>query len=350
MNLFRHIDRSRFDFDFLYYTQEKTAYDDEIEALGGRILRITPTSPPGFERRIKKMLKAAGPYDVVHSHTMFNSGVVLYAAARAGVKKRIAHAHSSGDKDGRGRKFYRAVMRRLILRYANEYIACSRQAGNYLFGKKHFSKQGFVLKNALDFSAYLPGAADDRIRTDYRKALGIDPCFSTVVTHIGRFDPVKNHRFILELACAMCRGNDSLRFLLAGDGPLLGEVQNFIAENGLDGRVLPLGVVEDIPALIKSSDCVILPSLYEGLGLAALEAQACGVPCVASAGVPEEADLKLGLFKRLPLSGGDTWPDEIYRSAVLRRPPAEDIRRNLQTAGYDIRETAEYLSRLYEKK
>lgn len=350
MNLYRYIDRNRFDFDFLYYTEDKTAYDDEIEALGARILRIAPPGQNGFVRRVKKVLNKYGPYDVVHSHTLFNSGLILWAAKRAGIGKRIAHSHSAGDEDGPGRNFYRAAMRASIAKNATEYLACSRAAGAYLFGEKRFEKKGFILKNALDFSSFLPQNGDAETKARFMKNIGFDSAFTTVVTHIGRYYGVKNHRFTLHLAKEMCRNNDRLLFLLAGDGPLFEKIQAEITENGLKGRVLQLGVIQDICSLIKSSDCVILPSLYEGLGLAAVEAQACGVPCVASDALPKEADLKLGLLKKLPLSDEKAWPDEIYKSAVLRSPPPEEIAAHIQTAGYDIRETAEYLSRLYEKE
>lgn len=327
MNYYRHIDRSKVQFDFLVHRSEKADYDDEIKNLGGKIHYFSPitiSSMPGYPSKMKQFLLEHPEYKIVHSHLDALSALPLNGANRAGVPVRIAHSHVNGfSKDSK--YILRQIMKQKILKYATDLFACSKSAGDFMFGK---NSGHTVMKNAIDISKY---AFSQVTRDDARKELGLDGRF--VVGHVGRFAHPKNHSFLIDIFYEVVKKKENATLLLVGTGELEDQVKSKVEERGLSKKVLFLGVRSDISDLMQAMDVFVLPSHYEGLGIVAVEAQAAALPCVLSNAVSNEAEIAPGLVKFLDIESGEgDWVD-----AILGAARGAHIERSYFTnAGYDI--------------
>jgi glycosyltransferase involved in cell wall biosynthesis len=302
MHILRHIDRDRFQMDFLVHTTEPCAYDDEIRALGSKIIPcLHPWQPWLYARNFKRILRQYGPYDIVHSHVERFSGYVLRLAQQAGVPVRIAHSHNDTSslqaKAGWDRRLYLALTKRWIARYATLGLGCSRKAAASLFGSTWEADPRWrVLYYGID----LTPVQIDAIAT--RAELGI-PADAFVIGHVGRFDPQKNHKFLVDIAVEVVKQEPMARLLLVGQGSLRPEIEQKVVRIGLADRTIFAGVRPDVPRLMQSAmDVFLLPSLHEGLPLVLLEAQAAGLPCIFSNVITEEVDAVKPLVQRLSLS------------------------------------------------
>jgi|HubBroStandDraft_1064217.scaffolds.fasta_scaffold15798_2 glycosyltransferase involved in cell wall biosynthesis len=303
LNVARHIDRDRFQFDFCTFGSQPGLQAVEAEKLGSKVLRCPKGSNPWkFRNRFRRILREGG-YDVVHSHVHLFSGAILRWANAEGVPVRIAHSHTSQDDKPNtlARQCYRSVMKSWIYRYATHGLAASRLAAAALFGENWQTDCRFrVLYYGVDLDAFRQPFVRDEVRSE----LGI-PLDALVVGHVGRFVPAKNHRFLLEIASEIVRSRPEIHFLSIGDGPLRPEIEARAKAMGLEGKILFAGTRSDVPRLMRGSiDLFIFPSLYEGFGLSVLEAQAAGLRCLVSDAVPDEVGLSPESVEFLPASGG----------------------------------------------
>lgn len=342
MNAFRHIDRRRCHFDVAVAAADPCHYDEEFRELGGRIFRHPAPGRDlrGFLAAFGRTLEQGGPYQAVHSHVHHFSGVVLWMARRAGVPVRLAHSHSTrdGQINGPARRAYRWAMRRLILGCATHLAGASLAAARALFGDQADRDPRFsVLPNAIELDPYR--GLDEG---------GTPPEAGLAIGHVGRFEQPKNHAFLLEVMVEVVRRMPEARLMLVGGGRLQAEVEERVRRLGIRERVSLLGVRRDVPELLAKMHVFAFPSLYEGLGMAVVEAQAAGLNCVVSPAVPQEADLGLGLFHRTPLEAGAAeWARRLVESAEKPRPAWSVRERVLAQAGYDIRSTAALMERVY---
>jgi glycosyltransferase involved in cell wall biosynthesis len=303
MQVLRGLDRTRFRFDFLVHSPLCGYYDDEIVALGGRVLYCVGTSRPWkYGINFLKIIQEKGPYDVIHSHLHFFSGYVLWLANLAGIPRRIAHSHTTHD--GRAnvlsRHIYRSMMRYLLCKYATMGLGVSPNACNALFGPNwETDSRHRVLFCGIDIQPFLRAPQAGVMR----RMLCL-PQEAFVVGHVGRFAPEKNHMFLLEIASAVLHKRTDVWFLLVGDGPLRSVVEQKTRDLGIAHRFVFTGNHADVPDLMAAMNAFVLPSLYEGLSNVLIEAQAAGVPCVVSEAIPKEADVVPGAIVRLPLKGG----------------------------------------------
>lgn len=340
MSIYRRLDRSNFQFDFAVNTEEPCEFDSEIRALGGRVFGHPAPAEAGFRRwgkAFERTLREHGPYTAVHSHIHFFSGYALETARKAGIPRRLAHSHSSQDgrADSLRRCAYRLWMRRLIRDHATHMLGCSRAACESLYGPSCWRDSRVrVFPNAIDPSSFEFISPD---RCSLRKRLSL-PAEGFLVGHVGRFHPVKNHRRLLDIFGAVRERRPEAHLVLAGEGPLRPEIESLIREKELENAVHLLGLRDDVPVVLGALDVFVFPSLYEGLPIALLEAQAAGLPCVVSDTVPPEADVKMGLVRFVNLKSSDkTWADQVMiglKSAGVAWP---DRKEALQVAGYDIR-------------
>jgi len=349
MNVYRHIDRSRYEFHFGVQTEEKAFYDDEIASLGGTIVRH-PHPKNGlwnFRRALAATLRDYGPYDAVHSHIYGFSGYVLKVAKELGIPVRISHSHNTNDSKRSSwiRKLYSAHMRRLIHSHSTGMLGCSNEACESLFGTGCWSdKRVTVFPNAINPLEYarLPSS-----RKKAREDLGL-PLNRLMVGHIGRFSPQKNHVFLLERFAEFLNIRPEAHLLLIGEGPLRAQMEAKAAELGLTEYVSFLGMRKDVPALMAAMDLFLLPSFYEGLGIVLIEAQAAGVPCLVSDRVPKEADLGIGLVQRLPLEQAGDWTGRMLNMAAPDISPDWETRfQAIRDRGYDIGLSVRQLERMY---
>jgi glycosyltransferase involved in cell wall biosynthesis len=321
MQVLRTIDRARYRMDFLTVSGGPGVHDDEIRALGSRVMECPGrTLPWRFVRRFNALLRQHGPYDVVHSHVHYHSGLVLRCAARCGVPGRIAHSRNDVRVFEVGRpwprRLYVRLMKRWIRRYATFRVAISRAAADDLFdGAWHDDPAFRMVFSGRDFAPY--GVRHDRAAL--RASLGL-PEGALVIGHIGRFHLRKNHDFIVEVAAAALGREARARLLLVGDGPEQARIEARLRAAGLAARVVLTGARDDIPALLQAMDVFIFPSHHEGLGLVVVEAQAAGLCCVIADTLPEEIDVVPELIRRLPLGApAGEWAARLL--ALAGRPP-----------------------------
>lgn len=345
MNLYRKMDRTKVQFDFLTHRNDPCAYDEEILTLGGRLFyvpSIGSTNPITFVKQVKRVIQEKGPFAAVHAHTDFQSGFIALAARLAGVPVRICHSHSTS---WRGRSSRLAgmqlfVFRRMITANATALCACGEEAGRFLFGKE---KDVHLLPNGIDLDLFAGGRADTESEKRKRGIAG----GRLAIGHIGRFTEEKNHQFLLRLAADMKERGIGFQLILAGDGPLRIDMEKLAEKLGLDD-VRFIGVEERVHDLLKTLDVFVMPSLYEGLPVTLVEAQASGVPCVISDGITEEADAGLGLVSRLSLKEPpEQWAAAILRAAETPVPDKTRIKETLGRLGYDAGENAGAVMKLY---
>jgi len=315
MHVLRNIDRRKFKMDFLVHTTRACAYDEEIRASGSRIIACTqPSRPLRYARNFRRILHEHGPYDVIHSHVHHFSGYVLWLASQAQVPIRIAHSHSDTSRLQAGskplRQLYLKLMKRLIVNHATVGLAASQTAAAALFGPNWKPDIRWrILYCGIDLAPFR-AAIDPAV---VRAGLGI-PAQAFVVGHVGRFAGPKNHAFLVQIAGEIARREPGAYFLLIGDGPLRPAVQERVAEMGLGDRVVFAGLRPDVPRiLLGAMDVFLLPSLWEGLPLSGLEAQAAGLPIVLSDVITKEIDAVKPLVRRLSLSQ----PASIWAEAAL---------------------------------
>jgi glycosyltransferase involved in cell wall biosynthesis len=254
-----------------------------------------------------------GPYDVIHSAVHHFSGYVLRLASQCNIPGRIAHSHnaSPGSTSELLRPAYLRLMKHWVKRYATAGLACSTPAAEALFGRDWKSDSRWRLHYpSTDLSAFEAKVS----RLQVRRELGI-PCEAFVIGHVGRFDPQKNHSFLTEVVSELARHNPHVRVVLVGDGPLKNDVEAQVGRLGLQNYFVFTGLRADVPRLmIGAMDCFVLPSVHEGLPLAAVEAQAAGLPVLMSDAITPEAAIIPELVTALSLSDSvSAWSEAIQR-------------------------------------
>lgn len=334
MNYYRHIDRSKVQFDFLVHRDFEADYDEEIRSLGGKIYRLPPLNPfsQGYLSQLNAFFSAHSEYCVVHSHLDCMAGIPLKYAKKHGVPVRIAHAHSS-SQDKNLKYPLKLYFKNKIAKYATHLFACSHVAGCWMFNNSKFT----IVNNAINASDYTFSPVT---RAEVRQELGI-ASNTLVVGHVGRFMAPKNHDFLLQIFSKL---PDNTHLLLVGDGELRQSIEMQADALGIRDRVILTGVRSDVNRLLQAMDVFVFPSLFEGLGIAAIEAQAAGLPCLISDKVPIECK-KTALVTQIPLdSSVQIWADAVLQAATS---PRQDTQDQIRNAGYDISETAKWLQNFY---
>ena len=309
MNVYRRIDRSRLQFDFLVEYEESQFYDKEIESLGGRIFR-TNLRKDGNILRFMKVLKnliRENDYHIIHVHTYSIGYFALKVAEREGVAVRIAHSHSNSMSGFTVP--LKIVMKSLFPIHATNFMACSDEAGRFLFGNRNV----LIVKNAIDVGKF---EFNSKVRDEVRRELGLEDCF--VVGNVGRLHQQKNQAFLLKVFREFIALRSDARLLMVGDGPLREELEEKAEKMGISDRLSLLNNRSDMDRLYQAMDVFVLPSLYEGLGIVALEAQSSGLPTICSDGVAEDANVS-PLFRRCSLTDAPIeWANAICNVAGTR--------------------------------
>lgn len=354
MHVLRNIDRDRFQMDFLVHTPDRCSYDDEAQKLGARIIyNHTPKNPLLYAYNFIRNYRKYGPYDVVHSHVHHYSGYVLFLARLCGVPVRIAHSHTDNRKEEEGaglfRSSYLITMKTMIRKFATQGIAASKKAAESLFSPGWESNSKWKLVYCgIDLEPFRRSINKKIIR----EKVGI-PEKAYVIGHVGRFVETKNHEFIIDIAAEIAKRMDDVYFLLVGDGPLRQRMMEKAEELGIKERVIFTGIRSDVPDLMLGAmDLFLFPSLYEGLGIVLIEAQASGLPCVISDVVPEEADIVKPLIHRLSLNlPASIWAEKIME---MRERPYEikkpELTMHLLNCPFNIHNCIKDIERIYTNK
>lgn len=348
MNLYREV-HNIFQFDFISYYENEAYYDKEIESLGGKVIKTELPRKVGQVKSITNLYKIIkeGNYDIVHAHTLFNCGSAMIAAKLAGVKIRISHAHTNLDMEKSFiKKYYFLVMRYLINSNSTNLLACSNSAGRYLFGTDIGKEKKYkILPNYVDYKKFL----DCNDKNSIRKELGVRSD-DILVGHIGRFVDAKNHKFLIEVLNEMMRKDCNVKAALVGDGPLREEIQDKVNELGISNNIHFLGLRNDTEVILNNCDLFIFPSIYEGLGLVMLEAQACGLPCLVSEAIQPEADLGIGLVKQISLKDGkEKWCKQALKLSKRKNKNKEEIENAFISKGYNLDKIVDNLLEIYKQ-
>ena len=313
MNYYRNINRKRIQFDFICDEDSTNIPYDEIEKLGGKVILIPPYQKVfSYHRELKRVLKE-GNYKIVHSHINALSVFSLWAAKSAKVPVRIAHSHSTTNKKEWKKNLLKQVLRPFSKLFATDYFCCSELAGRWLFGNHAYNKgRVYLLNNAIDLDKF---KYNEKIRTNKRKELNIADD-QLVIGHIGLFVPQKNQNF-----------------------------KNKVNDLGLTRAVKFLGQRSDANELYQAFDVFLLPSLYEGLGMVLIEAQASGLPCVASTKVPKTANIINGVDFLDLTEAPQTWAQITLKLAEKNK--RKDCSKEITKKGYNIKEEVNNLEDEY---
>lgn len=331
MNYYRHIDRTKIQFDFICDEDSTNIPYEEIEKLGGRVILI-PLYQKLFKyhNKLKKILKD-GNYKIVHSHINTLSIFSLFAAKCAGVPVRIAHSHSTTNKKEKKKNLLKQALRPFSKVFATDYMCCSELAGRWLFGNKEYDKGNvYLLNNAIDLDKF---KYDEKIRSEKRKKLNISDD-TLVIGHVGRFVEQKNHRFLIDIFNEIHKQNSNSILLLAGQGPLMEEIKSKVESLGLEKFVIFLGQRNDIDELYQAFDVFCLPSLYEGLPVVGVEAQATGLLCIFSDDMTKETKvLDTTEFLSLKQSAEEWANDIVKKQSKYKR---KDVKNIIADNNFDI--------------
>lgn len=278
MNVFRNINRERFNFVFLCFGDKKFDYEEEVALLGGKIIRVAHIKDIGtikYIARIKNVI-ARENIDIVHAHTYYNSMFSMIAAKLSGVKVRITHSHftESGPSQSVLKKIYNKVAEIIIRKYSTNYLACGDEAGKSLFPKNKFT----IVHNGIILEDYY---LNINSRTSLRQSLNISQD-SIVIGHVGRFDQQKNHKFLIEVFEEYLKLNPNSYLMLIGAGMLEEKIRSQVKKMGIQKNILFLGKRSDVNKLYNAMDIFLLPSLYEGLPVTLIETQANGLASLVS--------------------------------------------------------------------
>lgn len=347
MNLYRKVHKD-IQFDFISYYEKDGYYDDEIRVLGGNVIKLEPPNKVGIFKSIKDLktvIKSNGKYDAVHTHTLFNCGIGVFAAYLSGANIRISHAHTTADaNEGVVKKIYISVMRSIIKIFSTNYLACSDSAGRYLFGNNIVENKKYKkLPNYIDYEKFI----NSNIKGSIRLELGIEKD-DILIGHVGRFIPAKNHKFIIDIIDNLSIENPKVKCILAGTGDLENDMRAKVKNLGLEEKIHFLGIRNDIEKVVNEMDLFILPSIYEGLGLVLLEAQASGVPCLVSEAIQPEADLEVGLIEKLNLSDElELWSKTALEMVNKPKVDRKSILNSFENKGYKIENIVNELTNVY---
>ncbi len=335
MNYYRQIDRDKVQFDFLVHRTFEADFDNEIIALGGNIYRLPVLNPfsPQYFHALEKFF-STHKYDIVHSHLDCLSAYPLSVAKKYGSKIRIAHAHNK-NQDKNWKYIIKILSKFLMPYYATDLFACSEEAGAWMFPGRKF----IVMKNAIDSKSFMYSNEKEK---NVREKLNIANKF--VVGHVGRFNPQKNHSFLLSVFKRVMDKEPNAVLLLVGSGDGQEEAKRKAQELGIDMNIMFLGNRDDVPEILQAVDVFVFPSLYEGLGIAAVEAQAAGIPCILSDQVPKECKLCSNVeFLSLKLSVQE-WANAICQ---YRNHKKQDNHHIISEKGYDIKHNVKWLQDFY---
>lgn len=345
MNIYRNIDRSKVQFDFLVHREERGVFDDEIEKLGGNIYRLPAIRPTRFFSYLKE-LKAffkAHDYQVVHSHLNENSALVLKVAKKLNVPVRIAHSHAKATAGPY--RLLREIIKKKITTYSNCNLACSNDAGKWLYNSNNFK----VFKNSIDTRRFSYPANEEPI-TLFKQSLGYTEK-DYIIGSVARFSATKNHSFLLDVFYAYLQINQDAKLLLIGEGDLKLSIVKKCKDLGIDAQVRFIGNSRAPENYLNVMNLFLLTSFYEGMPVVLIEAQCNGLPVLMTDTMPQQIELTDLTFRKSLNDSASAWASEIESIRNLHKDHHRPAYHNyIKEAGYDVSDNAEKLVELYLSK
>jgi len=340
-----HMDRSRFTFDFIVHGKNIGVLEPVFESMGSKVFHI-PTKREGIVSNLLAMkhVISSGHYDIVHAHQGAIGALPMYFAKKAGVKGRITHSHMAYMHESRLRELVNRVLLPYLKRYSTDWFACGSDAGSSLWGAEAVQNgKVHIMKNAIDIDKF---TYDSEVRNKVRKELNLEGKF--VIGCVGRLSFQKNHEFLISIFCDIHEKDRDARLCLVGRGELENDIRQQVQELGLDDAVQFLGVRDDVPRLLQAMDVFLLPSRYEGLGIAYIEAQAAGLVCFGSDSVVPREVAVTDLMRFISLrESPEHWASQVIhlKGDATRRNTKDEI----SSKGYEIQIEAKKLEQYYER-
>ena len=333
-NWHHYIDQSKIQFDYLYFNQTAVTCQEEIEKLGGNIYQIPDPSksPLKFLRESYRFFKTHR-YRTVHSHLTNLNFFFLPLAKIFGAKNIIQHAHTR--KWGTNS---RSAMRNYLLVHAVWPLITHKLACSDIAGKSFFGTNFDIVHNGIDTEKF---AYNPVCRVEKRKELGLEDAF--IIGHVGRFSPEKNHTFLIDVFASLCVKEPKARLVLVGCGPLEQKIKDLVVQKGLQDKIMFLGARKDLDQLYQAFDVFVLPSLQEGFGLVAIEAQAAGLPCILADTLPKE--VLICNYQVLALQDVKKWADIIVATKLNFKRC--DCSQKIKQAGLAVQEISSYMQNFY---
>lgn len=352
MNYYRNIDRTKVQFDFLVHRQERAAFDDEIEQMGGVIYRmpaINPINPKKYYKALRAFFNTHNTYKIVHSHLNTFSTFPLKIAEEYKIPTRIAHAHIAMDPITLKhtlksipntiealKKVVKLYVKRTIHKHTTHSFACGKKAGTWLYGK---NAQFHIMNNAISAHNF---AYDIDKESELKKNFNIQD--KIVLGHIGRFTHQKNHTFLIDILADVLVSNKNYVLVLIGDGPLKQNTIEKAKKLHIFDQILFLGLKTNISELIQMIDVFVFPSLYEGLPVTLVEAQAAGLKILASNNITEEVKLTEDI-QFLPITEGTTpWVNALLKLDKITKNKNFD---KIVAGNYDIINNSNEIQNFY---
>ena len=324
MDLYRHIDREKIQFDFLIHTTKEGFFDQEIKQLGGKIYYLPSFRVYNYfayKKACRDFFTAHREFQAVQGHMPSKAFIYLPIAKKAGVPMTIAHARSAGvDKGLKG--WITKFIRRNLYRKCDYMFSCSDLAASAVFGEKQY-KDGKVVfvPNAVDTKDFAP---DEHMREKIRREYGLENSF--VIGHVGRFHYAKNHEFILDIFTEVLNQNKKAKLFLLGDGPRRQEMEEKAAELGIKESVIFAGNQNPVAPYYQAMDAFLFPSRFEGMPGTVVEAQAAGLPCLIADTITKQVKVtELVTFLSLEQSA-KLWAEQLNRIAAEQK-----IQKNAET-------------------
>lgn len=344
INYYRNIDKSKVQFDFINIYPNDLCFQDELISGGSKVYKVSNyyKHPIKYIKEVKRIVRDNN-YDIIHCN--MNSAVMLYpliAAKKGGAKVVIAHSHNASSDKGVIKSLLHSINKRFIPLFANKYFACSDKAGQWFYSKKILNSNNYyVIKNAINTDKF---KYNEKVRENKRRELNISDD-TLLLGHVGRFNRQKNHTFLIDIFNEVHKKNTNSKLVLVGIGPLYNEIENKINQLDLNDSVLLLGQRNDVNELMQAMDIFVLPSLYEGLPLVGVEAQASGLNCIFSSSVTTTISLfDNNKFISLKESA-DYWANIILECKKNNRNNCFEI---VNSKGFNIAIEAVRLTNIYE--
>lgn len=344
MNIYRKIDKSKIQFDFIVDHDQMLFYEKEILELGGKVYILPTFKGWNFYEIYKSwnaFFKAHTEYSIIHFHVRSYISILIPIAKKFGLKV-ISHSHSTSNGTGIIAS-YKNVLQLPIRNQADYFFACSVEAGMWLFGPKILNSSFFiVIKNAIDGKKYY---FNKEIRNKVRSELGItEDCI--LLGNVGRLTEAKNQEFLIDIFNEYQRRNMNSKLIIVGEGEKRRVLEEKINKLNLQDSCILIGNSACPEIYYQAMDLFVFPSKWEGLGMAAIEAQASGLYCLVSDNVPKLADINSNLIEFIPLENGKKfWVNKLLDIKVNR----ESQEKSLNKSGYEIHNTVLFLEKFYTK-
>lgn len=341
LQLYSYIDKK--EFDLMLLTYDDIACFDDLN----NVMKVDrPYRTWSFYKSMKRLVKLN--YDIIHFHQSYVNIVPILLAKLAGFNNIILHAHSSSIDDNRTLiRYLKTILHKIgkffIPFIVDTYIGCSQKASIWMFSDKCINGDSYYLfNNSIDLDEY---NKDHNKYIEMRQKLNL-PKDALVVGHIGRFTPVKNHSFIISMFRKLLEMNSNSYLLLLGDGIERKKIELLVNEQGIESNVIFMGYVSNPVEIMQTMDVIVLPSLFEGMPLVAIESQALGIPILLSDRITNEVAIT-ELCNFLSIDDELIWVNKILEKSHINNTC--DYKNQIKAAGYDLKETIKSVEQLYRR-